>query len=167
MSAPIRSIVAGVAALTADDPCSGPAHADPALASAAALARSTGATLHVVHAYEFPFSQPSLLPVDARRRYETDIEERIRALAASCPRTDLECHVIEGSPAAVICDAATRLGADLIVVGATRRGRAWRGLVGSTADGVIRAATIPVLVLHQPLELPIRRVLLTTAAEFQ
>ena len=38
----------------------------------------------------------------------------------------------------------------------------WRGLTGSTAEGVVREATVPVLVLHQPLALPIRRVLLTT-----
>jgi len=162
MSAPIRSIVVGVAALTADDPSSGPSHADPALASAAALARSTGATLHLVHAYELPFAESTLLPVDTRRRYAAALEARVSALAASCPGTDLECHVVEGSPAAAVCDAATHLDVDLIVVGATRRGRAWRGLVGSTADGVIRASTIPVLVLHQPLALPICRVLLTT-----
>jgi nucleotide-binding universal stress UspA family protein len=70
--------------------------------------------------------------------------------------------VVEGSPAEVVCDTAARVRAGLIVVGATRRGRVWRGLVGSTAGGVVRAATVPVLVLHQPLALPIRRVLLTT-----
>jgi len=166
MSEPIRSIVLGVAALARDDPSTGPTRADPALASAAALARAAGATLHVVHAYELP--APALvglalpLPVDARRRYAAGITERVRAQAAQWPDVDVRCHVVEGSAAAAICETAKRLHAGLIVVGATRRGRVWRGLVGSTADGVVRAATVPVLVLHQPLALPIRRVLLTT-----
>jgi nucleotide-binding universal stress UspA family protein len=166
MSEPIRSIVLGIAALRGDDPSTGPSRTDPALASAAALARSVGATLHVVHAYELP--APTLaglalpLPADARRRYAAAITERVRAQAAEWPGLDVRCHVVEGTPAEVVCDTAARLHAGLVVVGATRRGRAWRGLVGSTAEGVVRAATVPVLVLHQPLALPIRRVLLTT-----
>jgi len=166
MSEPIRSIVLGIAALRGDDPSTGPSRTDPALASAAALARSAGATLHVVHAYELP--APTLagltlpLPADARRRYAAAITERVRAQVAEWPGLDVRCHVVEGTPAEVVCDTAARLHADLIVVGATRRGRVWRGLIGSTAEGVVRAATVPVLVLHQPLALPIRRVLLTT-----
>ena len=154
MSEPIRSIVLGVAALARDDPSTGPARADPALASAVALARAAGATLHVVHAYELP--APALaglalpLPADARRRYAAGITERVRAQAAQWPDVDLRCHVMEGSAADAICETAKRLHAGLVVVGATRRGRMWRGLVGSTAEGVVRAATVPVLVLHQP-----------------
>ena len=166
MPEPIRSIVLGVAALRGNDPFTGPSRPDPALASAAMLARSAGATLHVVHAYELPV--PVLaglalpLTADARRRYAAGITERVRAQAAEWPDVDVRCHVMEGSPADAICSTAARLRAGLIVVGATRRGRMWRGLTGSTAEGVVREATVPVLVLHQPLALPIRRVLLTT-----
>jgi nucleotide-binding universal stress UspA family protein len=166
MYEPIRSIVVGVAAPGGDDPSAGSSRPDPALASAAALARSAGATLHVVHAYELP--APALagltlpLPPDARRRYAAAITERVRAQAAGWPGVDVRCHVVEGSAAEAICDTAARLHAALVVVGATRRGRVWRGLTGSTAEGVVRAATVPVLVLRQPLALPIRRVLLTT-----
>ena len=166
MSEPTRSIVLGIAGLRGDDPRAGPSRTDPALASAATLARSAGATLHVVHAYELP--APALagltlpLPADARRRYTAGITERVRAQAAEWPQVDVRCHVVEGSAADAICDTAARLHAGLIVVGATRRGRMWRGLIGSTAEGVVRESTVPVLVLHQPLALPIRRVLLTT-----
>lgn len=166
MSRPIRSIVVGVAALTGDEPGSGPAGMDPALASAAVLARAAGATLHLVHAYELP--APALagltapLSHDARREYAARLTERIRAQAAEWRGLDVRCHAVEGSPAHAICDVAARVHAGLVVVGATRRGRVWRGLVGSTADGVIRSASVPVLVLHERLALPIHRVLLST-----
>jgi nucleotide-binding universal stress UspA family protein len=47
-------------------------------------------------------------------------------------------------------------------VGASRRGRAWSGILGSTAAQVLVASTIPVLVVHRPLARLPRRVLLAS-----
>ncbi len=167
MTEPIRSLVLGVAALAGDDPHDGAGHEDPALASAVALARAHGATLHVVHAFELPapaLAGIDLPPPDAglRERWLAEIRRRLEAQVARFGGVEIHCHAVEGSPALSLCDVAGRLGAGLLVVGATRRGRIWRGILGSTAEGVVRAATLPVLVLHQPLPLPLRRVLLTT-----
>lgn len=167
MAEPIRTIVLGVAALTGDDPRGGAAHEDPALASAANLARSLGAALHLVHAFEMPAPATAGIalpqPVDeVRDAYAAALSLQVAAQASQWAGLALRCHVVEKPAATAICDTADGVGAGLVVVGATRRGRAWRGIVGSTADGVVRASAVPVLVLHEPLKLPIRRVLLTT-----
>jgi nucleotide-binding universal stress UspA family protein len=52
--------------------------------------------------------------------------------------------------------------ADLAVVGASRGGRLWQQFLGTTAEGVIRHARAPVLVLRRPLPDRAARVLLTT-----
>lgn len=166
MADSIRSIVLGVAALAGDDP-GGSTHQDPAFASAAALARSLGATLHAVHAFELPapaLAGLSLPPPDAGLRHEwaEEVGRRLCEQAARFPGVEVKCHAVEGSPAVVLCEIAARLRSGLLVVGATRRGRLWRGILGSTAEGVLRAATVPVLVLHQSLTLPLERILLTT-----
>src|SRR5690606_39535490 len=59
-------------------------------------------------------------------------------------------------------DVAEEVGADLIVVGATRRGTLARTILGTTAQRVVRAARVPVLVNRRPGHSPMRRVLLTT-----
>jgi nucleotide-binding universal stress UspA family protein len=167
MAEPIRTIVLGVAALTGDDPRGSAAHEDPALASAANLARSMGATLHVVHAFELPVPAAAGValpqPLDeVRGAYAEALSRQVAAQAAHWAGLEPRCHVVEAPPVTAVCDIADRVGAGLVVVGATRRGRVWRGVVGSTADGVVRSSPVPVLVLHEPLKLPIRRVLLTT-----
>jgi len=61
----------------------------------------------------------------------------------------------------VLCDSADELGADVLVVGATRSGSFLRSLLGTTAERVVRGSHVPVLVLREPLRRPIDQVLLT------
>lgn len=86
----------------------------------------------------------------------------MRTRCGRFPDLEIEAHAEEGSPATVLGEVAARVGADLLVVGASPRERLWRRCLGSTTEGVVRGASIPVLVVHQPLELPLRRILLTT-----
>lgn len=169
MSATIRTLVVGVATLSDDDPVLAPDHGDPVLAPAAELARRLGATLHVVHAYELPppvlTGYPDYLPALAStfpESYEGQILARLEAAMARFPGVDAVCHAVEGPAGRAICDVADREHAGLVVVGATRRGRVWRNLLGTTAERVVRASHVPVLVLHGPFTRPVRRVLLTT-----
>jgi nucleotide-binding universal stress UspA family protein len=53
-----------------------------------------------------------------------------------------------GKPWKVIVDTAERSGADLLVLGKRGDNTMRRKLLGGTADRVIRAATVPVLVVH-------------------
>jgi len=52
-------------------------------------------------------------------------------------------------PSQVLCDAAERLGADIIAVGTHGRAGLARLFLGSTADRLLRRATLPVLVLRE------------------
>jgi nucleotide-binding universal stress UspA family protein len=54
--------------------------------------------------------------------------------------------VVEGDPAAALCDAAKNNAADLIVMGSHGRTGVKRLWLGSVAESVVREATIPVLI---------------------
>ncbi|HEX2202329.1 MAG TPA: universal stress protein [Longimicrobium sp.] len=167
MDARIRDIVVGVAALGADDPATAPAGEDPVLAPAVELAARAGATLHVAHAFELPDSvlaaygmQVPYVDPGLRDRCARDLEERLARLVARFEGARIRCHVVEGSAGRALVDLAARLHAGLVVVGATRRGRVWRNLLGTTAERVVRTSEVPVLVMHQPFARPVRRLLL-------
>lgn len=142
MPHPPRTIVAGVASL--DGP-------DPVLPHAAETARELGAVLHVVHAFEPPAAPAGELL--AR------LEARLRADA---PGAEAVCHVAEGSAVECLPALARRVGAGLLVVGATRRNRVWLQFLGTTAEGVVRRAEVPVLVQRSSLHRGVHRVLVAT-----
>lgn len=160
MSTTIRTIVAGVATLQ---------ERDPVIAPAIALAEATGATLHLVHAYELPdpilsaYAHDGLLGSEFGANYRdkltAQLEDRVAAVSTS---ERIVCLARAGSAAEVLCGEAERAGADLLLVGATRAGKMLRMILGSTAERVVRAAHAPVLVLRQPFQPQPRRVLLTT-----
>jgi nucleotide-binding universal stress UspA family protein len=159
MSNPIRTIVAGVAR---------PEAADPALAAAAALARATGAALHLVHVFEVPpvftlSTELSLLYPEARRRWEAELRETLEAAGrAAAPGMEVVAHALTGSPGDRILETAREARAELVVVGASHRGTLGQALLGSAAQRVVRGSRAPVLVVRRPVERPLRRLLLTT-----
>lgn len=163
MPRPIRTIVVGVASLDEQDPHAGDGNADPVLAPTLRLARSLGAELHVVHAFEVPaelaWANGGALP---SLRLADQVEERLETELASLPGGDgVHCRAVEGPAAPRLCDVAEEVEADLLVVGASRRGRAWSGILGSTAGQVLAESPVPVLVVHRPFGAALRRVLLT------
>lgn len=60
-------------------------------------------------------------------------------------------HVGQGDPAALLCAVAREQNADIIALATHGRSGMSRLIIGSVAEGVIRGATVPVLVRH-PLE---------------
>lgn len=163
----IRTIVAGLAALSDQDPHER-SGVDPVLAPAAALAASLGARLHLVHAFTLPERLFAALggavsSEEFARAQAAVIEQRMRsAMAGLAVVPDFSCHAVIGSPPAAVLEMADAVGAELIVVGASRRGRLWRAILGATAGRVVRDAHVPVLVAHQPFEGRIRRVVVAT-----
>lgn len=123
------------------------------------LARTFGATLHVVYvvdnlwalmATDFPHAQnvgrlQADLDSEARARLDTLVtdDDRRTLHARSAALTD---H----SPASAIIDYAAENAIDVIVMGTHGRGRVGRWLLGSVADRVVRTAPCPVLVVRQP-----------------
>ena len=123
---------------------------------AAVLARSTGATVHLVLVYESPFPafdggqllDAGFLAVD-RAQYERQLRRIADDLAS---RFDCRCDfvVLAGTPADAIAKHARDEGANLIVMsthGRTGVSRAW---FGSVADALARQSPLPVLMVRAP-----------------
>jgi nucleotide-binding universal stress UspA family protein len=142
---------------------------DPRLASVVRLADSIGATLYVVHGFRLP--DPVLYPLPSVSVFDPDLvrqiaegvqaqlEAQVHRLSAS---ERIYCRAVAGPPDMALLEVAEAEGADLIVVGATRRGAIGRALLGTTAQRVVRGSSVPVLVLRHAESGPWRRVLLTT-----
>jgi nucleotide-binding universal stress UspA family protein len=82
------------------------------------------------------------------------------ALASPAPPPSTTLLTIAGKPSQEIIDAAERHDCDLIVVGYRGAGRTSRLLFGSTTEGVVRTASVPVLAVPPPrrrARLPIAR----------
>lgn len=115
-----------------------------ALRAAAALARLAEARLHVVHAAGDGDGGEAALQA---------------WLAGFSPGVAADAAVLapSGAPDEVILSAAGRVDADVVVMGPHRRGQLG-GALGSSAARVVRGAEAPCLVVPQPLDLPLRRV---------
>jgi nucleotide-binding universal stress UspA family protein len=159
MRDPVRRIVAGLSELTPGD---------PTLLVATEVARASGAELHLVHAYQLPATMvmaPGMEVAwpDGYTTYAEALQASLEAAARAFPGGELmKCRVECGSPASVLTAVAAEVGADLLIVGAARRSRLGRAVLGTTATRVLRQATVPVLVARRPVTRPPRRVLLTT-----
>jgi universal stress protein E len=158
MSGPIRTIVAGVSQPAADD---------PTLAAAAELARRTGAQLHVVLAFTVPatFGPPEYGYTYAQwlPQYTVNLQARFETASHQVPGAESAvCHAIAGPAGPAILDVAESAHADLVIVGAAQRGRLLAPFLGTTAQRVLRGASVPVLVVRRRVRTPLRRVLLTT-----
>ncbi|HEU4884452.1 MAG TPA: universal stress protein [Longimicrobium sp.] len=154
---PIRCIVAGVGELLDDD---------PTLLLALDLAHRTGARLHLVHAYELPqlFTMSpgvEMMVPEGTEQYRAQMQGLLESVVRRNPLGErAECHAVAGSPGRVLPECAEQFRAELVIVGAARRGRL--GMLGTTAQRVLRAAHMPVLVARESLHRRPARVLLTT-----
>lgn len=135
---------------------------DGVVRTGVALAQATGASPWLIHA-----CSPLLIRfggvVDARWT-SVQVKGLRELLAGQVERTGLSAlasfsparvHVVTGSPHREIVDLARHARADLIVVGAAETPH---GILGSTADRVIRKATCPVLAVRSEAAFPPTRV---------
>jgi nucleotide-binding universal stress UspA family protein len=122
-----------------------------ALEYAVALARQSGATLHLVHVVaqllEIATSPEGYYVEYAalRRQLREDAERQIATLAKSIAGVKVTTEVLDGSPARAIVAAATDRKCQLIVMGTHGRGLVSRLVLGSVAERVVRTASCPVL----------------------
>jgi nucleotide-binding universal stress UspA family protein len=75
-------------------------------------------------------------------------ETALTQTAAELGLVGAQQHVVEGEPGPALCNAATDLGADVLVVGSHGRGVIARTLLGSVSDYVVHHAPCPVLVVR-------------------
>ncbi|HET6955544.1 MAG TPA: universal stress protein [Vicinamibacterales bacterium] len=115
-----------------------------------ALARTFGASLHLLHVAENPFLRPTAADPHALKA------ATLRRLAGRLTDDDKDAlhatAVLETSddPADAIVKYAGAHGIDLIVMGTHGRGVVAQILVGSVAEKVVRTAPCPVLTVRYP-----------------
>jgi nucleotide-binding universal stress UspA family protein len=120
------------------------------LADAAAdLAKQTGAGAVVVSFDGVDMEALSPLP---RSEYAASARSSADALAQRLRDAGIEAtaEVRSGRPVPGLLTAAEELGADLIVVGASSRGRVAARLLGDVSLELVQRATRPVLVIGRP-----------------
>ncbi|MET0342205.1 MAG: universal stress protein [Polyangiales bacterium] len=129
---------------------------DRAVGQAEALALALGADLELFHAYQLPVLALPDSSVTVSPTYVADLTDRAqRELDKYCndvASRGVAVHVklLEGNPADAIVDRAQKLNALMIVLGTHGRSGFRRFLLGSTAERVVRTATVPVLTVHLP-----------------
>jgi nucleotide-binding universal stress UspA family protein len=140
---------------------------DGAVSTGASIAKAGGGTLSIVYVADPPppYSQPLLDrigPADPdelwTRRARRSMASLLERLRPELP--DARGFVRVGTPWREIVRLAGELGADGIVVGSVGHSAIERLLLGSTAEGVVRNASRPVLVVRNGPLTRVRRVLL-------
>ena len=133
---------------------------------AADMAQAFGASLVVLHVVPLPASvdadalrNPQAHPATQQvlREREQAVLPTLqtivqRALERGCSATSLRLG--HGDPADTILGVADALSADMLVVGTHGRKNPLRGLLGSVAESVIRAARVPVLTVRHRADAP-------------
>jgi nucleotide-binding universal stress UspA family protein len=135
-------------------------YSNAALDFASRLASDTNARLHIVHVNGIvDVSVPAIPPTEGGYYYDApwgherhEVRERLNQTVPSIPGVAHEHHYLTGLPVAQILKLAEREHVDLIVVGSHGRSGFSRLLMGSVAEGVVRGAPCPVLVVKKTAE---------------
>ena len=128
-------------------------HAEAALDRGIALARESGATLHLLHAYEVPLGAIPIYDVQVPQSMLDAVRDaaarRIEKARAKAEASGVACqvHLTASPPTPAIVDTARALKADLIVMGTRGLSGFQHVLLGSNAERTVRLAPCPVLTL--------------------
>lgn len=126
------------------------------------LAKSFNANLQLFHviepepsytAYGFTpdeFPAMNAFQEEAKRRAAGKLDELLAAVRADVPQATAE--IAEGSPLHAILSQVRESGADFVVVGSHGHGVIASLLLGSVAEGMVRKATVPTLVVPAAAE---------------
>jgi nucleotide-binding universal stress UspA family protein len=132
--------------------------ANAAVRHAAALARVTGATLHVVHVFQ-PVSAMATMGIDGgaaavsagvtedAERRAREVLDRALAIAGE-EGAPAEGHLTVDDPANALIDTAERVGADLLVVGNKGMSGVKRFVLGSVPNKVSHHCPCSLLIVN-------------------
>jgi nucleotide-binding universal stress UspA family protein len=130
-------------------PLDGSSLAEEALAPASGFAHD-GAALLILRAAEAPatpFTDPNeaqIAVIQEAELYLASVADRLRRVGV----TNVETSVWYGAPVEGIAEAAQFRKVDLIVMSTHGRSGLGRLVLGSVAEGVVRATSIPILLLR-------------------
>ena len=121
------------------------------------LAKSFGASLHLFHvvepepsytAYGFtPEEFPAMTTFqdEAKRRAAIQMAALLATARADVPTANSE--IVEGSPIHALLEFVEKTSADLVIIGSHGHGVIASLLLGSVAEGMVRKAAVPTLVV--------------------
>ncbi len=127
------------------------------LEAAVKITRAFGSSLHLLHvlepepsytAYGFTpdeFPAIHLFQEEARKRATARLQELLGEVASDAPGATV--HLAEGSPLHAVLDYLKKVEADLVILGSHGHGAVAALLLGSVAEGMVRKAVIPTLVI--------------------
>lgn len=136
-------------------------YSSAALDYASSMAGDNGALLYIAHVDESAgLSVPTIPTVEAGYFYTAPwdndrrkVRDRLSKVTPTLANVVYEHHYLTGSPLNEILKFAERHGVDLIVMGSHGWTRFSRLLMGSVAEGVMRRANCPVLIVKQPAKI--------------
>jgi len=141
MAKPIKKILVGI---------DGSEGANTAFKYASAMANALGATITLVvvkHLPEFVAGYMDNKMMAKLDKYYGDIAADAKEECDLASKVCVETKIIEGHPVTAIADFAKENNFDLIVVGSRGLTGLTRWFVGSVAEGLVRTAHCPVLVV--------------------
>ncbi|TAE78146.1 MAG: universal stress protein [Verrucomicrobia bacterium] len=130
------------------------------LHAAVEYARAFGASLQLLHvvepepsytAYGFTpdeFPAIHMFQEEARKRAGARLEELRVQVVGQVP--NVSAHLVEGSPLHTLVDHLKKQQADLVILGSHGHGAVAALLLGSVAEGMVRKALLPTLVIPAP-----------------
>ena len=128
--------------------------ADNAAMFAAHLADAMGVRLVLLHVFSIPMpvtEMPVIIPMpdDLKKEYEDRLQKTADRIAGIIPSLKTEVRAVAGFATEEITALASRMKADLIVMGLHGAGRMEQIFIGSTAATVFGKAPCPVLVVPE------------------
>jgi nucleotide-binding universal stress UspA family protein len=133
---------------------------DAALKFASTLAAEAHATLYILHVHdarelEAVMGEGSYMyAATTWENQQHEAETRLQTILPTIAGVDYEHHCLSGNPVQEILDFAESNGVELIVMASHGRTGLSRLLMGSIAEGVVRKANCPVLIVKQPSDEP-------------
>jgi nucleotide-binding universal stress UspA family protein len=116
----------------------------------------SGGRMTVLHVPEPPHVPFGMAPAPALPAgYRGAWLSQLQLMRPPDPSVPIEYRLEEGDPAAGIVRVAGESACDLIVMGARRRGRLWRAVVGGVSRSVVRKAPCSVVWVTVPEDRPV------------
>ncbi len=131
---------------------------DVALLYGKEMAQAFGATLHVLHVVQEPYSQPWAVEAYGfslaalQEDWIKDAKARLDQAVTADDRANLKAvtETVLGHPVTEVLRYAADQNIDLIVMGTHGRGPLGHLVMGSVAERVVRGAPCPVLTVRHP-----------------
>jgi nucleotide-binding universal stress UspA family protein len=133
-------------------------NATPGVVDAAVqISRALGASMHLLHVLESELSyqiygfSPADFPAmhsfrdEAWKCAKIRLDELLEKTSKSLPNVTV--HIAEGAPLHAVLDYVQKVGADLVILGTHGHGAVAALLLGSVAEGMVRKAVVPVMVI--------------------